>query len=658
MARVVITSANTNSIAGGARGLVRASNGDLYALILDETDGGIEIWKSDDDGATWAEQDASNNPQDSLYEAPSCAIDSANIIHITYWDADSMGSNGLRYVIFTTSTDVFSGDIQLAVRKKGTSNAFTSIAIDSNDEPHIVFIDGEATKGTDYDTVWYGNHTSGAWDTAPIEIEGKTNEKQTRFPEIVISDEDVPEVAFVNITDTDITAALGNQNAATSFELKVFSSSTNQGTVSIAVDSVGDTWVAWTSNLGVVLYKRHIDSNIWSTWETAVSLGSATHENPSLALDGTDRYIFVEDSSNSDLYYFKNDESRVLIETGTFNTIKTKWAFLNNNEGSIRIDYIFTDETASPDIFWNEFVISAGASLTQSLADAVAVVITNKLLPVRIETESLILSESISKKADYIRSLVESLSLNEALKLSFSISKSELVNITEVISTSFGKQISVSDSFIFAEQLSILTGKTLSDSIAFTELLLKTFVANLAFSETLSIAETLQKELGLSFTDSLSLAEILITTTGTEQLIVDSVSLSESLIKEFGLSQTDVFAFIESIATTAVTNRIFTDSFSLAEALQKELGLKQTEAFGFVESLTTISGKTLIAAFDLAEAKFEVIGKGILVSLSFGETMKAQVEMSRTEALSFAESLSTDLQQPAVIIYEYILRLS
>jgi len=167
---------------------------------------------------------------------------------------------------------------------------------------------------------------------------------------------------------------------------------------------------------------------------------------------------------------------------------------------------------------------------------------------------------------------------------SFSIEKSELVNITEVMSTQTGKSLSVVDIFTLIEQISLLTGKNISESL----------------------------------------------------------NIVEAIVKQFG------------------TSRDFSDSFSVAESLQKLVGISFSEAFTLAELFSTQTGKgiTLLDSFSLAEAEFRNIGKNFLITLSFADSKKVQVEMSRADALSFAESLSSELTQPAQIIYEYILRLS
>src|SRR5262245_13258731 len=103
MAAVQITSANTNNITNGDRNVVRTSSGTLYAVIFDDTDDGIEVWKSTD-GSSWTEKDATNNPAGTDFGSPACAIDTSDVIHIVYRDGNGFH---IYYATFATSSDTF-----------------------------------------------------------------------------------------------------------------------------------------------------------------------------------------------------------------------------------------------------------------------------------------------------------------------------------------------------------------------------------------------------------------------------------------------------------------------------------------------------------------------------------------------------------------------
>ncbi len=108
---LTVTSANTNNLRGGARNVMRSPSGIPYVVLVDATDGGIEVWKGDGVSPTaFSEQHASGNPQTSGYGCVSAAMDSSGVIHIAYMYYNTKVSQ-LRYVTFSTATDTFSGDV-------------------------------------------------------------------------------------------------------------------------------------------------------------------------------------------------------------------------------------------------------------------------------------------------------------------------------------------------------------------------------------------------------------------------------------------------------------------------------------------------------------------------------------------------------------------
>ncbi|MEK6862008.1 MAG: hypothetical protein AABY07_08645 [Nanoarchaeota archaeon] len=372
MPAIAVTSANTNRIDRSARVVVRTSTGILYIIVHDDTNDGIEVWKGNSvNPISFSEQDSANNPQSAgRYISPSGAIDSSNIIHIAYYDLNGK-SSALRYVIFNTSTDTFSGDV--SVKDIGSGNPAevgTAISIDSNNIPHIVWTDVNKSAGVDYDTVYYVNKIGGVWNTQ-VEVEGVTANKLCRFGDLTIDKDNIPEISYTNNIDDQVTAALGNANNATSFSLfDVDSSVTDFFKGSIAIEPSGNTHVAYLQRtFGVndivrVEIREHIYGNAWTTWETIqvidtdIGPGEATvNMSISLVIPDTRRYIFVEELDTNDIIFYRSSDSTWInqkLETGTYNHVNTKWAFNNNNQKLDRIDYVFTDETVSPDILWNE----------------------------------------------------------------------------------------------------------------------------------------------------------------------------------------------------------------------------------------------------------------------------------------------------------------
>ena len=365
MASVPVTSANTNSQLGGARVNLRNSAGIPYVIVLDETNGAIQVWKGNSTTPTaFTEQDSASNPQNTRYVAPSACIDSTDIIHIAYYDENGKTS-ALRYVTFDTSTDTFSGDISVKDIGGATPvNSGTAISIDTNDIPHIAWVDSVSNMGTDYDTVYYVNRVGGAWNTE-VEIEGGTATKNCAYPDIAIDSDNVPIVVYRNSTDSNVEFSGGNINNASSFTLFVIDTivPNANNTPSVVVDSTGDIWVGYIkSSASNIALRKHVYGNAWTTWGIAVSSGSASQNTPvSLVATGTDIYFFFENSSNDiayDVWDGTTWAGATTLETGTFNTAKAKWAFWvdNDNGGALTgLDTYYFDGTPSdPDSAWTD----------------------------------------------------------------------------------------------------------------------------------------------------------------------------------------------------------------------------------------------------------------------------------------------------------------
>ena len=363
MAAVKITSANTNSITGGARVVVRTSTGILYAAIVDTTDKSVEVWKSAD-GSSWAEQDASNNPAGYVTGA-ACAIDALDILHIVYAyaDTDTPTNYQLRYVTFDTADggaqdDAFNSVATIA--DVGTEvDSQVGIAIDSNNVPHVV---GQGNPGgkTAYDTIYYANKVGGTWN-ALVQVEGYSASKNCNIPRIAIDKDNLPAVIYYNATDYDIGTAIGNVNNATSFTLQDVETDGDttvvQGDSTICVDSGGNHWVAFKDETNDYLYiRKHNYGDGWSTWQSTVTDSDKCY-SPSIVANGTDIYVFYHSYDTSTIDYNKYTGSwlgETQLEGATVDNPKAKWSYYNNNGGSTQIDYLFSDGT---NIYWNKLAL-------------------------------------------------------------------------------------------------------------------------------------------------------------------------------------------------------------------------------------------------------------------------------------------------------------
>lgn len=383
MAAVAVTSANTNNTKGCDRCIVRTSAGIPYVILTDSTEGGIEVWKGNSSTPTsFTEQDAANNPASAgRYGSASAAIDSTGVIHIVYGD-DNGTSPSVRYVTFNTGTDTFSGDVSiiadLGQDMISVDNIKTAISIDSNNIPHIVYIGYPKSGSNTVLTLYYNNRIGGAWNAGNIEIYGIGDGVGTNvfYTSLSISKDNIPLVAYLitGVGAWDLQFSYGNANDATSFtDVKITSDDTLSSYVNIVVDLNGDCYISSvgtpTSSVKPIIFK-HLYANAWSTWSAGIypTTNDSLCQVHSITFYNSVLYVFWERTTDNDIYYISYSGTwgsgtwavDVDLEIGTYNTPKVRFSYLNNpSYSTYGIDYVFTDETASPDILFNTVTLTA-----------------------------------------------------------------------------------------------------------------------------------------------------------------------------------------------------------------------------------------------------------------------------------------------------------
>ncbi len=348
-------SSDFGALSAAGRQLVRTSSGNIYAVLRDDANI-LEVWKSTD-GETWSEQDSSNKPTC----ATNCndvaiAIDNSDIIHILWQDYNSSTLNyTVNYVAFSTSTDTF-GTPENVSSVSTRIKEFPVIAIDANGIPHIALHSNNE--------VLYTNRIGGSWKSAVV-VESITPSSL----DMTINEGaggGIPEIAYINSTDDDLTVAVGNTNNASSFTLHDVDTEVNdtagQRGVSIAVDTLtGDTWIAYVDSDGSISLATHTGSTWTSDWTTITDKAASGGSNelgsePSIAIAANSQiYVFYENDQDDityDIFDTKDNSwgGETVLHTGTYQDVKTKWSFEWNNFGANRIDYLYSNGT---EVFWD-----------------------------------------------------------------------------------------------------------------------------------------------------------------------------------------------------------------------------------------------------------------------------------------------------------------
>ena len=315
---------------GPSKQIVRSSSGALFAIVLDDTNT-LEVWKSTE-GASWAELDSTNNPVSLVADSQvALAIDSYDKLHIAYQKSYSM-----YYQTFDTSSNLFGIEAVVRSGNAGQIDSNPELVIDSEDKPHIIFVQFD---GSSEYVSYYSNRISGSWKT-PVQF-GSASVSSGRKISLTLNEDNIPEMSEIGQSLKDLVASVGNQNDATSFTNQTIDSDT-EGTLpsAIAVDSSGNTWMAYVDENGATDYislMKHNDADAWSTWQTVIT-NSNDGSEPSIAIDGTDVYVFYENDQDDMVFDMYNGSSwsgeKILEMQGALQDAKPRWSYINNYDST------------------------------------------------------------------------------------------------------------------------------------------------------------------------------------------------------------------------------------------------------------------------------------------------------------------------------------
>lgn len=351
---------NFGDMPGPGRQVVRDSNGYLWSAQYDGTNDDIELWRSTDGGSNWTEQDSGDSPSptnidNSIDLHTALAIDSSDVLNVTYAYFDTSYGMRVDHVTFSSGNWGTPSNIITSTASSGGYTDFVAsidIAMDSNNVPHVVvayheeYFDLGLTYFSDVD---YINKTGGSWQSK-VNIEGYnsgSSSEEFYSAVITINAEDIPEIAYVDTQNTGLNACLGNQNNATTFSAHVVDSSaytiTPNITCSIGIGSGGLTWIAYANDgLGPDLFLAKHTGTTWTTnWTTYAADTGLFIFKLSIFVNGTNIYCFytADGGTNNDdiVYNMYNGSSwsgETVLETGTFQDVKTLWASATQHDSN------------------------------------------------------------------------------------------------------------------------------------------------------------------------------------------------------------------------------------------------------------------------------------------------------------------------------------
>ncbi len=660
----------SSNIKAGSRVVVRTSGDRVYVVSTSGTR--LQIHKGNQNGEPTSFSEVGNNVlTDALDVGLAVCIDGNDDLHIIrYLLFSGMGTpKEIRYYRFDTATDTFDVTNEKVADlsdgdNDGSFKKLLAISVDANNDPHASWNDEIADMGSKLEIIFYANRIGGSW-SARVEVQRASASNRTiQGLDIMVADPassvnaDRPLIIVANVTIFNIDAFHGTALNATAFTKASDITGTIEalsfGKISFAIDSNEKITIAFSEETSEdLMIIEHLNSNAWGTWETPVDVDTTTNYlSPSIAIDGTDRFIFVEDRTNNDINLWKATNGTWTEETadtdlpnvGTFNNVKVKWASKNNNSPT-KLDYVFEDSGGA--VQYNTIDVSAGGITEINVSDTVSVSETQFIGKdfTIIDTTSHTETPFVGK--DIVRTITisngETLLVDKNFVIgesfvgaeSFKLQKTlfQLDTLSAVESFILGKTNFILDTISNAENL--IVGKTLaiadSISMAISNLVGKT----LTITITISLTEFLDIVKNIKITDTISHAESFILT--KTNFVLESMSNSIQTIMGKILTIPDTISNIESIIVGKTLT--ITDSITHVESII--IGKTLTIADSISHAISILVGKTLTIPDTISNIESVILTKTnfIIESISHTENLILTKTLKVLESISHAEQI-------------------
>jgi len=296
------------------RKLVKASNDTLYCVYDSDASSSahnIRLAKSTDSGETWTysyvDSSGTGAADDALFN-PTLAIDSNNYLHVVY-NGTTGGSTSkrLRYTYSTDGGSTWAAETELVVPTATYKHESAAIAVDSNDNLHVVWSGNHSGSTTRfqirYKERWARNST---WSRIYNLTNEASSNRQQKSPSIAIDSGNNISVVWY-----------GNNSASAYYQIRYksyrnstgsWSSITNisankaygQSYPSIAIDTSDNFYViVWHGNHGGSIIANQIryssKSGFAGTWSQPknITSGLTNQQNPSLSYESSNMYFYA-----------------------------------------------------------------------------------------------------------------------------------------------------------------------------------------------------------------------------------------------------------------------------------------------------------------------------------------------------------------------------
>lgn len=327
---------------GGAH--VTASDGTKVAIIPAGNAAGVILYKEDSNGYLVYEDGA--NGVD-IWGASAlghfhAAIDSSDNIHIVA-ACTSEQTRDVAYAIATYSAGswtIGSWEEIASYTEAAPTYPGVAISIDSNDKPHVLFVDAVKVGGSTQDNVYYTEKTGASWAT-PTQI-GDRDVKTDyyRFPSLTLRNSDYIE-ALYRIYDGEFKATYKAETGSGWPTETHYASDVNvamKATGLLLATTGGTVYRFWRNGASDYLMVEDGTTLGYDCW---ISGGIAMHV---VLVNDSERYVLYVDGTDRDVDYLYNSGSGWTyggtLQTGTYDKVIAEWAYNNENQSG-EINYIF-----------------------------------------------------------------------------------------------------------------------------------------------------------------------------------------------------------------------------------------------------------------------------------------------------------------------------
>ena len=291
---------------------------------------------------------------------------------------------------------------------------------------------------------------------------------------------------------------------------------------------------------------------------------------------------------------------------------------------------------------------------------------------------ALFIAESLFKKSEYSKSLIENISFAESLSRMFDHNQNIniLINFAEDLSkktdVSFSDTILILESFLkisesklnlvdtfaLVEEITKENKKLFSEIFSIIESSYELLINEQRLYENLSISDQLKKIIQLSISGNMNIQEINILTSEFVSVFSDYIQLSEEQKLLNNYFKTEILSFSEFLTKSIEVKR--QEHIIITEAFKKALNMKKTDALYISESLFRKTSMSISDILNIIESPAISSYKDFIENITFSEALDIDIYTAKKlfETLSIVDSIRFDADKKLdsiVIVYENIL---